>query len=94
MDWIKILFYAFAATAVVSAGAVISVRNPVNAVLCLILLLRLMARENTRNFFLVYLAIGIVIYFVYGMWNSKIGKGIVVHGHEVLAESPHPKGLD
>ena len=37
MDWIKILFYAFAATAVVSAGAVISVRNPVNAVLCLIL---------------------------------------------------------
>ena len=37
MDWIKIVFYAFAATAVVSAGAVISVRNPVNAVLCLIL---------------------------------------------------------
>jgi NADH-quinone oxidoreductase subunit J len=37
MDWIKIAFYAFAATAVVSAGAVISVRNPVNAVLCLIL---------------------------------------------------------
>ena len=37
MDWIKIVFYAFAATAVVSAGAVISVRNPVHAVLCLIL---------------------------------------------------------
>ena len=37
MDWIKIVFNAFAATAVVSAGAVISVRNPVNAVLCLIL---------------------------------------------------------
>ena len=37
MDWINIVFYAFAATAVVSAGAVISVRNPVNAVLCLIL---------------------------------------------------------
>jgi len=37
MDWIKILFYAFAAVAVASAGAVISVRNPVNAVLCLIL---------------------------------------------------------
>ncbi len=37
MDWIKIAFYAFAAMAVVSAGAVISVRNPVNAVLCLIL---------------------------------------------------------
>jgi NADH-quinone oxidoreductase subunit J len=37
MDWINIAFYAFAAVAVVSAGAVISVRNPVNAVLCLIL---------------------------------------------------------
>ena len=37
MDWIKIAFYAFAATAVVSAGAVISVRNPVHAALCLIL---------------------------------------------------------
>ncbi|KAF1691670.1 NADH-quinone oxidoreductase subunit J [Pseudoxanthomonas koreensis] len=37
MDWIKILFYAFAASAVVSAGAVVSVRNPVNAALCLIL---------------------------------------------------------
>ncbi|MBD9368808.1 NADH-quinone oxidoreductase subunit J [Xanthomonas sp. XNM01] len=37
MDWVKIAFYAFATVAVVSAGAVISVRNPVNAVLCLIL---------------------------------------------------------
>src|SRR5690606_11972646 len=37
MDWTKILFYAFAAVAVASAGAVVSVRNPVNAVLCLIL---------------------------------------------------------
>ena len=37
MDWINISFWAFALTAVVAAGAVISVRNPVNAVLCLIL---------------------------------------------------------
>lgn len=37
MDWVKIAFYAFSAVAVVSAGAVISVRNPVYAVLCLIL---------------------------------------------------------
>ncbi len=37
MDWINISFWAFAITAAVSAGAVISVRNPVNAVLCLIL---------------------------------------------------------
>ena len=37
MDWINISFWAFALTAVVAAGAVISVRNPVLAVLCLIL---------------------------------------------------------
>ncbi|AGH78182.1 NADH:ubiquinone oxidoreductase subunit J [Xanthomonas axonopodis Xac29-1] len=37
MDWVTIAFYAFSAVAVVSAGAVISVRNPVYAVLCLIL---------------------------------------------------------
>jgi hypothetical protein len=28
------------------------------------------------------------------MWNSKLGKGVVVRGHEVMAESPHQKGLD
>jgi APA family basic amino acid/polyamine antiporter len=63
-------------------------------VMCLLLLMNLMARDNTRNFFGLYLLGGILLYFVYGMWNSKLGKGIVVHGHEVLAESPHQKGLD
>lgn len=37
MDWVNIAFWAFSAVAVVAAGAVISVRNPVYAVLCLIL---------------------------------------------------------
>jgi len=37
MDLLLLSFYAFAAIAVVAAGAVISVRNPVHAVLCLIL---------------------------------------------------------
>jgi APA family basic amino acid/polyamine antiporter len=64
------------------------------ALMCLFLLMSLMAHADTRNFFLVYLAGGIVLYFVYGMWNSKLGKGVVVHGHEVMAESPHPKSLD
>jgi APA family basic amino acid/polyamine antiporter len=64
------------------------------ALMCLFLLMSLMAHEETRNFFVVYLLGGIVLYFAYGMWNSKLGKGVVVHGHEVLAESPHPKGLD
>jgi APA family basic amino acid/polyamine antiporter len=64
------------------------------ALMCFFLLMSLMAHEATRNFFVLYLLGGIVLYFVYGMWNSKLRKGIVVHGHEVLAESPHSKGLD
>jgi basic amino acid/polyamine antiporter, APA family len=64
------------------------------AVMCFFLLMSLMARESTRNFFLVYLAGGIVLYFAYGMWNSKLGKGVVVLGHEELSETPHPKVSD
>src|SRR5690606_39791087 len=37
MDLLLLSFYLFATFAVVAAGAVISVRNPVHAVLCLIL---------------------------------------------------------
>ena len=29
-----------------------------------------------------YLAGGVVVYFLYGMWNSKLGRGIAVTGHE------------
>jgi hypothetical protein len=32
-----------------------------------------------------------VIYFVYGMWNSKLAKGIVVTGHEDVLPPPNPK---
>ncbi|HEV7156894.1 MAG TPA: amino acid permease [Caulobacteraceae bacterium] len=52
------------------------------ALMCLILLMSLMAGEKTRNFFLIYLAVGFAIYFVFGMWNSKLRKGEVVVGHE------------
>ncbi len=52
------------------------------AVMCLFLLMSLMAHDATRNFFLIYLAGGIVLYFAYGMWHSKLAKGIVVTGHE------------
>jgi len=63
------------------------------AVMCLFLLMSLMAHEDTRNFFLVYLAVGILLYFAYGMWNSKLGKGIVVRGHEDVdaSQTPHPR---
>jgi APA family basic amino acid/polyamine antiporter len=62
------------------------------ALMCFFLLMSLMAHEATRNFFLVYLAGGIVLYFGYGMWNSKLAKGIVVTGSEELSPtSVHPK---
>ena len=36
------------------------------------------------------LIIGIVIYFTFGIWNSKLGKGEVVVGHEAEPmELPH-----
>jgi APA family basic amino acid/polyamine antiporter len=60
------------------------------AVMCLFLLMSLMAHEATRNFFLVYLIGGILLYFVYGLWNSKLGKGIVVRGHEERPQAAHP----
>jgi basic amino acid/polyamine antiporter, APA family len=61
------------------------------AVMCLVLLMSLMAGAATRNFFLVYLAGGVVIYFAYGIWNSKLGKGVRVAGHEAEPmELPHP----
>ncbi len=48
------------------------------AIMCLILLMSLMSTPATRNFFLIYLAIGIVIYFAYGIRASKLGRGITV----------------
>jgi APA family basic amino acid/polyamine antiporter len=52
------------------------------AVMCFVLLMSLMANEHMRHFFLIYLAGGVAVYFVYGMWNSKLGRGIIVRGHE------------
>jgi APA family basic amino acid/polyamine antiporter len=60
------------------------------ALMCLTLLMSIMANEVTRNFFLIYLAVGIVIYFLFGMWNSKLGKGITIEGAEAEPmELPH-----
>jgi APA family basic amino acid/polyamine antiporter len=58
--------------------------------MCLLLLLSLMANHDTRNFFLFYLVGGIVLYFAYGMWKSKLRQGVVVEGHEAEPmELPH-----
>jgi len=62
-------------------------------IMCAILLMSLMAVPKTRNFFLVYLAVGFVIYFLYGMWHSNLRRGITVDGHEAEpAELPHVGG--
>ncbi|MGE3867754.1 MAG: APC family permease, partial [Hyphomonadaceae bacterium] len=52
------------------------------ALMCLFLLMSLMAHKPTREFFGWYLLGGMALYFVYGMRNSKLGRGIVVTGHE------------
>jgi len=60
-------------------------------VMCGLLLMSLMAVPKTRNFFLIYLAVGFVIYFFYGMWHSKLGKGLNVEGEELAPMgAPHP----
>jgi APA family basic amino acid/polyamine antiporter len=60
------------------------------AIMCIVLLMSLMAVTITRNFFLTYLAGGILIYFAYGIWNSKLGKGIVVDGHDASPQELPP----
>lgn len=63
------------------------------AVMCLILLMSLMSTEHTRNFFLIYLAVGIAVYFAYGIRASKLGRGIRVSGAEgEPRELPHRVG--
>lgn len=57
------------------------------ALMCFLLLMALMGHVQTRNFFLVYLALGLIVYFVYGMWNSKLGRGITVTG---TTDEPNP----
>jgi APA family basic amino acid/polyamine antiporter len=61
------------------------------ALMCLFLLMSLMATPLTRDFFLRYLAGGIVVYFCFGLWNSKLGKGLTVDGDPLpVMEAPHP----
>ena len=65
------------------------------AVMCVILLMSLMSTPATRNFFLIYLAVGVAVYFVYGIRASKLGRGILVTGSEgEPRELPHRIGED
>ena len=64
---------------------------PLGAAMCVFLLLSLiLSNAVTRNFFLGYLVVGVVIYFAFGLWNSKLNRGEVVEGHEASPmELPH-----
>lgn len=57
------------------------------ALMCFVLLMSLMSEEGTRRFFTWYVSIGVLIYFVYGIWNSKLGRGIAVTG---TTDEPNP----
>jgi len=46
--------------------------------MCLFLLMSIMANTATRNFFVVYLLGGMVVYFAYGIRHSKLAQGEVV----------------
>jgi APA family basic amino acid/polyamine antiporter len=60
------------------------------ALMCFVLLLSLMSTAATRNFFMIYLAVGVAVYFAYGIRKSNLGRGILVEGAEGLPhELPH-----
>jgi APA family basic amino acid/polyamine antiporter len=47
---------------------------------CLFLITRVEARVQV--FFFYFLGGAVLLYFAYGIWNSKLGRGITVGGHE------------
>lgn len=63
------------------------------ALMCLFLLMALMSKPETRRFFLVYLIGGLVLYFVYGLRNSRLGKGEIVLGAEPTPDLPRKLDL-
>jgi APA family basic amino acid/polyamine antiporter len=54
----------------------------IGAIMCFMLFMSLMSHEATRSFFIPYIVVGVLVYFIYGMWNSKLAKGEAVLGHE------------
>jgi APA family basic amino acid/polyamine antiporter len=57
--------------------------------MCVFLLLSLMKVPDTRNFFLWYMGLGFLTYFAFGLWNSKLGRGLAT-APDVLAPMGAP----
>ncbi len=61
-------------------------------IMCLMLLMSLMHVADTRNFFIWYMLAGVLVYFVFGLWNSKLGRGIATAPDQLAEmEAPHPE---
>jgi len=56
--------------------------------MCMFLLMSLMANVATRNFFFIYLAGGMLVYFAYGLRHSKLARGEIVTGEEITLDRP------
>jgi APA family basic amino acid/polyamine antiporter len=58
-------------------------------VMCVFLMLSLIAHDVTRNFFLIYLFCGMLVYFGYGMRHSRLGRGEIALAAESAIDRPH-----
>jgi APA family basic amino acid/polyamine antiporter len=60
--------------------------------MCVTLLMSLMGVEKTRNFFLIYVTAGFLVYFIFGLWNSKLGRGLATAPATLAGmEAPAPE---
>ena len=62
-------------------------------IMCAVLIKSLMTVPETARFFMFYMAGGVVVYFLYGLWFSKLGRGETTLPVAALAgmEAPHPE---
>ena len=59
--------------------------------------LMMQVEGEVQTFFAYFLVGAVAVYFLYGFWFSKLGRGVVVHGHEPSPDefvTPQPKEDD
>jgi APA family basic amino acid/polyamine antiporter len=61
-------------------------------IMCLVLIKSLMTVPATATFFMYYMAGGVIVYFLFGLWNSKLGRGLATPPEALAAmEAPAPE---